>query len=235
MSGRRLACLLVAAFGCARRAVPEGPPQLAIVYTAGVHGAVGAPPKEPGGLARRATLVDRARLAAGTVVQVDAGDLAPSADDDPNLADSAARATRTALVLQAYRRMGVDAVTVGERDLALGASALRKLCEEAKIPVVAANLWDGQGQRLFPADRVVQAGALTVGVFGILDLGATAGSAPVGVTISDAATAAREAVTSLRARGARLVVGLFHVAGGEARARAIVAAASGIDLVVLGT
>ena len=226
MAGCRVACVLVAALGCVRRSVPEGPPPLAIIYTAGVHGAIGAPPKEPGGLARRATLVDWARLAAGTVVQIDAGDLAPGAEDDPNLADSAARATRTALVLKAYRRMGVDAVTVGERDLALGASALRKLCDEAKVPVVAANLWDGQGQRLFPPDRVVQAGALTVGVFGILDLGATPGSAPLGVTVSDAATAAREAVTSLRARGARLVIGLFHVAGGEARARAIVAAAT---------
>ena len=158
MSGRRVACVLVAAFGCVRRTVPQGPPPLAIIYSASVHGAVAAPPKEPGGLARRATLVDRVRLGAGTIVQVDAGDLAPSAEDEPNLADAAARATRTALVLQAYRRMGVDAVTVGERDLALGASALRKLCEEAKVPVVAANLWDGQGQRLFPADRLVQPG-----------------------------------------------------------------------------
>src|SRR3954465_4786586 len=128
MSLRGLTCLLLAVLGCTRRhgrpaevgAAPDGPPDVVIIYSAGLRGAVASPKGDAGGLARRATLVDRARLAAHAIVQVDAGDLAPSQEDEPGLADAAARASRTELALRAYRRMGVDAITVGERDLALG-------------------------------------------------------------------------------------------------------------------
>src|SRR5262252_2810594 len=107
-------CLLLAA-GCARGRHPaDGPPDVAIVYAADLRGAVASPPGAAGGLARRATAVDRARLSARAVVQVDAGDVAPAADDEPGLVDPAARAARARLALRAYRRMGVDAVAVGE-------------------------------------------------------------------------------------------------------------------------
>ena len=59
-------------------------------------------------------------------------------------------------------------------------------------------------------------------------------TAPPGVTVTEPTAAARAAVHALRARGARVIVGLFHVAGGLARAREIAAAAGDIDLVVLG-
>ena len=55
-----------------------------------------------------------------------------------------------------------------------------------------------------------------------------------GVTVTDAAVAARGAVQSLRAQGARVIVGLFHVAGGRSRAKAIADATAGVDLIVLG-
>ena len=229
------ACVLVAALGCVRRApAPAGPPDVTVLYTADLRGAVASPPKGPGGLARRATLVDRARLSAGPIVQVDAGDLAPSAADEPDLAEPAAREARTRLALRAYRRLGVDAITVGERDLALGVSRWRALCAEAKVTVVAANLAADDGQLLFPASTLVQAGQVKVGVFGVLELDPSAATAPAGMKVTDAAAAARAAVQSLRAQGARVIVGLFHLPGGLARARQIVAAAGGVDLVVLG-
>ena len=80
----RAACLLFAALGCSRaRPAPVGPPDLAIVYVADLRGAVASPPHAAGGLARRATSVDRVRLSARAVVQVDAGDVAPAAEDEP--------------------------------------------------------------------------------------------------------------------------------------------------------
>ncbi|MES1208767.1 MAG: multiheme c-type cytochrome [Pseudomonadota bacterium] len=231
----RAACLLFAAMGCARgHRVPDGPPDVAILYGADLRGAVASPARAAGGLARRATSVDRARLWARAVVQVDAGDLAPAADDEPGLVDGAAREDRARLALRAYRRMGVDAITVGERDIALGAAKWRALCDEAKVPVVAANIAGPDGQLLFPADRIVPAGEITVGVFGVLEMTPQGWTAPPGVAITDPTLAARAAVRSLRARGARVVVGLFHVAGGLSRAKEIAAAAAGIDLVVLG-
>ncbi len=128
------------------------------MYVADLRGAVASPPHAAGGLARRATSVDRVRLSARAVVQVDAGDVAPAAEDEPGLADAAAREARARLALRAYRRMGVDAITVGERDLALGAAKWRALCDEAKVPVVAANIVGPGGQLIFPAHRIVRAG-----------------------------------------------------------------------------
>jgi len=228
------ACLLVAALGCHRgRPAPAGPPDLTILYAADLRGAVASPPGGAGGLARRATSVDRVRLAASALVQVDAGDVAPAAEDDPALVDAAAREARARLALRAYRRMGVDAIAVGERDLALGAAKWRALCEEAKVPVVAANIVGPGGQLVFPASRIVRAGETNVGVLGLLEAPAQGWTAPPGVSVTDALAAARAAVQSLRGQGARLIVGLFHVAGGAGRAREI-ADAAGVDLVVLG-
>lgn len=235
----RARCLVLAfgLGGCTRaraphESPPEGPPDLAIIYGADLRGAVATPSTGPGGLARRATLVDRARLSAGAVAQVDAGDFVPAADDGPGLGEAGAREARARLVLQAYHRMGLDAVTLGERDLALGLPALRALGAETKVPIVAANLVDGDGRPPFPGDIVVQTGTLDLGVFGILDLGTE--RTPDGVTLTDPTAAARAAVRSLRAHGARLVVGLFHVAGGLTRAREIAEAAGGVDVIVLG-
>jgi len=234
MGRGRAICALLAAAGCARRhQVPERAPDLALVYTADLRGAVASPPGGAGGLARRATLIDRARLSAPVVI-VDAGDLAPSADDEPGLVDPAARAARARLALATYRRMGVDAITVGERELALGAAVWRAACDEAKVPVVAANVVDGNGRSLFPPTTMVRAGPIAVGVFGVLDLTGERWTRPPNVTITDAAAAARAAVSALRAQGARVIVGLFHVAGGLGRARAIADAAAGVDVVVLG-
>ena len=235
MSPGRVVCVLLAAAGCARgRHAMDSRPDVAILYGADLRGAVASPAHEAGGLARRATWVDRARLAAHAVVQVEAGDVAPSPEDQPSLVDPVVREARARLALRAYRRMGVDAITVGERDLALGAGRWRALCDEAKLPVVAANVVDGDGRPLFPADRIVRAGDVNVGVFGVLDLAGERWTAPGGVAVTDAAAAARATVRSLRAQGARVIVGLFHVAGGLARAREIAAAADGVDLVVLG-
>ncbi|MFL5306167.1 MAG: multiheme c-type cytochrome [Polyangia bacterium] len=230
----RAGCLLFAALGCTRaRTAPVGPPDLALVYVADLRGAVAAPPHAAGGLARRATSVDRLRLSARAVVQVDAGDVAPSPEDEPGLVDAAAREARARLALRAYRRMGVDAITVGERDLAVGAAKWRALCDEAKVPVVAANIVGADGKLIFPGQRIVHAGDTAVGVFGVFEMPPKEWTAPPGVAVGDPAVAARTAVQSLRAQGARVVVGLFHVAGGRARATEI-AAAAGVDLVVLG-
>jgi hypothetical protein len=226
---------VLALMSCERSRRPrDDRPEVAIIYSADLRGALAAPRGDAGGLARRATWVDRTRLAARALVQVDAGDVAPSAEDETTLAAPAAREARARVALRAYRRMGIDAITVGERELALGVAKWRSLCDEAKVPVVAANLIGEDGRALFPADRIVRAGDVSVGVFGILELAGAPGTAPPGVAIADPAAAAHAAVRSLRARGARVIIGLFHVAAGLTRARQIADATDGVDVVVLG-
>jgi hypothetical protein len=235
VSRSNLGCVLLTALGCARGGpAPAGPPDLTIVCSAGLRGALASSPGDPGGLARRATLIDRTRLATPSLVQLDGGDFAPSAEDEPGLDGVAARGERAEIVMQAYRRMGVDAITVGERDLDLGVATLKTISGKAKVSVVAANLMDSDGRPLFAPEKLLQAGTSTLGVFGILEMPRGTWISPPGVTVADAVAAARAAVASLRAQGARPVVGLFHVAGGLERARQIADAVPGIDLVVLG-
>lgn len=258
----RRACLVLGLFGfatgCDRRnhsptagagvptATPPAPApaDLTLLYTSDGRGRV-APDSASasGGLARRATVIDRIRLEGRPVVQLDAGDLlAGSADDDDTPATAYERERRTAIVLTAYARMGIDVVTLGERDLGLGAGPLKAAIKTAKLSVVAANLLGKDDQHPFPVDQLVDAGGISIGVFGILDLPTE--RAPdlrrLGFHTTDATDAVRASAQSLRARGARLVVGLFHVTGGLARTKEILASAGGVpggvnvDLVVLG-
>jgi hypothetical protein len=215
------------------------PPELTLVYSADFRGQVWpqAGAGVPESLARRATLLDRIRLESGTVVQVDGGDIL-AGPGDPSVAPSTPYAVerRTQIVLSSYARMGVDVATLGERDLALGPERLHTAVEAAKLSVVAANLFTKAGERPFPADQIVDAAGLLVGVFGVLDVTApeAADLRRVGFHTGDAVEAALASAQSLRRRGARLVVGLLHVTGGSTRVREILAGAPGIDVAVWG-
>jgi len=234
---RLLPCCLVSLtlIGCPRpRPAAPGPPDLLVFYASGVRGAVASPNAGPGGMARRATLVDRTRVNGRPILQVDAGDLTPQVEDEPSLADAAARANRTRLVFQTYRRMGVDVVTLGESDWALGGATLQSLARDEKVRVVAANVRGKDGKLLFAAHESFETGTVKVGVFGIFEDRAGAPPLPDGLTVSDPQVAARDAVTALRASGAQMVIGLFHLAGGRPRAQAIADAAGNIDVIVMG-
>jgi hypothetical protein len=193
------------------------------------------------GLGRRATLVDRARIASAGVVQVDAGDFLPLPTDDPrdDVAPEPKDVPRWAdLVLASYRRLGVDAVTLGERELTqpgLDPRRLAKKLREAHVPVVLANLAGGKGAPPFPASVLVDAGATKVGVLGVteLDDAAAATLAKTGFSLSPPAEAARAAAKDLRLRGAGFVVALVHASAGRARAAAIAAGLDDVDVAVL--
>jgi 5'-nucleotidase len=207
---------------------------LAVITSSDWHGQVAppaSPPQAPGGLARRATQVDRARLEAKAVLQVDAGDFLPAVDD-PNFAGPAFE-RRARLILAAYHRMDVDAVTLGPRELDVDIKTLRRWFHESKLPVVLANVTGADGKPLFPAQHVAQVGEHKIGIFGVVALGAeaTALRQRHKLTVSDPLAAATAAVAALRAEGAELIVGLFHVAAG-ARDRPLAAAVSGVDIVV---
>jgi len=209
--------------------------EVSLFYSSDVRG-IEAPAEGAKGanvLSRRAMLVDRARIEAGAVIQVDAGDLVPSSGDRADLDTPEKLEQRARLVLAAYQRMGVDAVTPGERELDIAPARLRKMLSATEMAVVAANVVDKKGDHPFAADKLLTAGGRSVGVFGILDLQSNAPSRGE-MVLTDPIAASRQAVDGLRARGAALVVGLFHMTGGLARAKEILAQVPDIDVVVLG-
>jgi 2',3'-cyclic-nucleotide 2'-phosphodiesterase (5'-nucleotidase family) len=183
-----------------------------------------------GGLARRATVTARARAEAEATAVVDAGDLfLPQG--------SPAETERQANLLAAgIASGGIDAFTPGEGDLAIGVPLLKKVTASFKIPVVSSNLYGRDGQRLFTADRLIDAGGTKIGFFGVT-APPTAADAnrwrADGIVVRDPVDAARESAEALRARGAEIVVALVH-AGLPAENRRLVAAMKGVDWAVLG-
>jgi len=205
---------------------------VALLYGSDVEGAYevcGCPVHPMGGVARRATQVDRARADADAVLVVDAGNLfAPARVTPDKPPDPGEIERRGRLLTTAYGRMGATAYTPGARDLALGVPLVRKLAKAAHLPVISANLRGPDGALLFEADRVVTAAGVKVGVFGV-----TAAKDVAGVEARDPAAAARDEVASLRARGAAIVVALLDV-GTPVETRALLAAVPGIDWAVAG-
>jgi 2',3'-cyclic-nucleotide 2'-phosphodiesterase (5'-nucleotidase family) len=183
-----------------------------------------------GGLARRATVAERTRAEVAGLLQVDAGDtLLPvlaSLDRDRGEIER-----RAALMMTGLGQLGLDAMVPGETDLALGPAKLKALAAKAGVPLLAANLTRG-GKPWLPAYRLVRVGDVSVGIFGLVELPAE--DVPRPLALTDPQAAAVQAVAALRARGARFVVGLLHLAGGVARARALARAVAGMDFIVVG-
>ncbi|HZL19817.1 MAG TPA: hypothetical protein VFG23_18930 [Polyangia bacterium] len=220
----------------ATSAVPPAPPargkQITLLYSSNLLGETSpcSCTLPLGGVARRATAIAGARAGSDAVLVVDAGDLF----DASRRADENER--RAVVVAGAVARAGLTALTPGDHDLALGLPALRRVVAGAKLPMVSANLYRSGGDRLFDADRLVLAAGVPIGIFGVTAPPTPADAArwrAAGIEVRDPVQAAREAVRSLRARGAAVVVALVHV-GAPAESRRLVAAVGGIDWAVLG-
>lgn len=214
---------------------------LALLYGANLQGEYencGCPSHPLGGLARRATVVDRARGEADGVLIVDAGDLLlPQVFHSDKLRPAPAGEweRRARLILTAYRRMGVTAVLPAERDLGVGPQKLKKLFKSTGVPAVASNLFDPQGRPLFDRDLLVTVAGVPVGIFGVVaPLPEDAASwKSWRLHATDVEATAREEVASLRARGAKMVVALLHL-GPVGAAQKLLQDVPGIDWAVQG-
>jgi Cytochrome c554 and c-prime len=198
----------------------------------------GCPSHPLGGLARRASVIDRARADADGVLVVDAGDMLMPAvfHDAARIAPATTEVERRArLILEAYARMGVEAVLPAERDLAVGIPRLRRWLTELHIPAVASNLFNPDGSALFERDRIITVAGLAVGIFGVVaplpEDDAQWKSWPV--RVREPAAVAREEIASLRRRGASIIVALVHL-GSTDGVRQLLEAAPGIDWAVQG-
>ncbi len=183
---------------------PRTRPDVALFFLSSLRGHVesdGTGPKS-GGLARAATLIDRGRIDARGVVIVDAGDFLPSRDDGGDA--GAALDQRVKLVAASYKRMGVDIVTPGEREIALGLDRLRAVLRTGRLRAVAANLVTKRGEPAFDDEPIVEAAGVPVGVFGIVELAPDSAEEleRAGLATTDGVEAARAAVRALRDKGA---------------------------------
>jgi 2',3'-cyclic-nucleotide 2'-phosphodiesterase (5'-nucleotidase family) len=118
-----------------------------------------------GGLARRVAVVEKARAQGKAVLVVDSGDLFFDGAGGP---DPKRRLTKAQLIAKAYRRMGVTAINVGERDLSHGLGFLRQEASDG-LPLVSANLLDAsQKTPVFDPFVIKELSEIRVAFFGLI-------------------------------------------------------------------
>src|SRR5262249_37148949 len=156
-----------------------------------------------------ATYVDSTRAAGTPTLLVDAGGSFPEQDGRTDLAE---------FMVASEVRIGVGAMGVATRDLRHGVAFLRDLAKRTNAPLTAATLLARRTPALLsPPSRIVDVGGVHVGVFALLSNRVALGPAADSLEVLDPENAAQAEVTSLRSRGATVVVLLTQMgrAGGE--------------------
>jgi 2',3'-cyclic-nucleotide 2'-phosphodiesterase (5'-nucleotidase family) len=196
-----------------------------------------------GGLARAATLVRLLREMDETSILVHAGDLASG--------DLAWNAFRGVPELQVLRALGLDAMGVGERELAAGPAPLGELLSSMNqgsepFKMLSANLDTsacgedpcGPLRQWVEPSRILEVAGVRIGVFAL-----TAPDDPLRppgpvVVLGEARAALRarayETAAELRADGAQLVILLSHLDRDSERELAATQPSPLVDLVVEG-
>lgn len=164
---------------------------------------------------------------------VDAGDALlartspPPAPGDLNKAES---------IMRAQGLIGLDAMAVGELEVAVGLARLALLQRQTSQTLLCANLIDRRGRSPFAPRRLVETGGVKVGITAVLELPASdkAGAdllRKANLRLKDAVAVARQQVHALRSAGAEVVLLLAHV--GMDRAKVIAREVPGIQLVIV--
>ncbi|SFM09399.1 5'-nucleotidase / UDP-sugar diphosphatase [Desulfomicrobium norvegicum] len=235
-----LAILLLCGCASLSHVGHTGPQALTILHTNDHHGRFWKNSAGEYGLAVRKTLADavRAEVLArgGHVLLLDAGDVntgvpeSDMLDAEPDI--------------RGMNAMGYDAMAVGNHEFDNPLAILRKQERWMDFPLLAANIYDSSGQRLFAPWHLFRLRGLTVAVFGLTTESTAIVGNPEhvkGLVFRPAIDEARELVPRLRNQ-ADVVIALTHLGFDESEhpgvpqtgSRVLARAVPGIDLIVDG-
>lgn len=223
---------------------------LRILATTDLHMHLGAE-TPTGGLARLAPLIATERARCANVLLFDNGDLIEGTPLADELARTGLRAHDKHPAIAALNRLGFDAATLGNHDFAHGVDFLRRVLRDCAYPVTLANAGLTHGPALWSEslllrrrmqDEAGQSHELTIGVFGVLPPQTIDWEVGLAhdLQTEDVVTAARRAVSSLRARGADVIIALSHGGHGDGQvaraenAAGIIAGIEGVNAVIAG-
>ena len=207
---------------------------LVVLHTNDTHGQV-LPVNGRGGLAERATYVNRVRAENQNVLLLDAGDM--------NTGTAISNMFAAEPDVRSYNIMGYNAMAVGNHDVSYGRERFRMQGELADFPIFTSNIMDG---RNFLGGRqyiVRDFDGFRVGIFAITTLRTreiASGPFVQGLDFVNEIEAARRAVNLLRGREAvDIVIALTHIGdvsevAGHVTSPVLAAAVPGIDLIVDG-
>lgn len=223
---------------------------LRILATTDLHMHLGAE-TPTGGLARLAPLIASERARCANVLLFDNGDLIEGTPLADELARSGLRAHDRHPAIAALNVLGFDAATLGNHDFAHGVDFLRRVLRDCAYPVTLANAGLMHGPALWSESLLLrrsmqdddgQSHELTIGVFGVLPPQTVDWEAELAhdLQTEDVVAAARRAASSLRARGADVIIALSHGGHGDGQiaraenAAGIIAGIEGVDAVIAG-
>jgi hypothetical protein len=129
------------------------------------------------------------------------------------------------LIAEAYGLVGIDAMVVGEGDLALGLEKVKGLAARYKLPILAGNL-DCGGTKPFPGHVVVERGGWRFGFVGVVP----AEVKVEGCTVADPQEAAASEVAALGKVDVVVALGSFDADSGKT----LVEKVPSIDFVIAG-
>jgi len=118
-----------------------------LLFTADIRGkikSVRTPEEYLGDLSILKTLALREKAFSEHALLVDAGDWTGTPDEDLFIYFLRAR-----LIMNAFGKIGYDAVTPGEMDFFFGLQFLKNEAEKNRVPIVLANLFDANGNNPF--------------------------------------------------------------------------------------
>lgn len=98
---------------------------------------------------------------------VDSGDLFIEKEEIPE-STIASRNLKVNIIGQVYKKIGIDALNIGERDLVLGVDFLKDMEERLNLPFISANLTDVENNLLFKPYVIKVLGGKKFGIFGIV-------------------------------------------------------------------
>lgn len=121
---------------------------------------------------------------------------------------------RSKVIADAYKEMGVIALTPGERDLAFGLKKLQELSQRGGFKLVASNV-SGKQSELFEKEWVIETKQGAVGILGVVL--AETFSEEAGLTVEDPFEALAKGYSSLEKKKVKRIVILSHLGLNEDR------------------
>ncbi len=206
--------------------------QLTILHTSENHGhweATEVSKVSQGGIARRATLVNKLRSDIPNTLLLDSGDVSQGTLYFTQYKGTEGR--------DFYNLLGYDAVVTGNHEFDAGPKSLAEnFLNGAQFSVVVANMDFSREPSLagkIPATVVKTVGGEKIGIFGLIteDVGITSSPGP-NITVKDAIQSATESLTELNRQGINKTILLSHL--GFPVDQELAAKVNGIDVIVSG-
>ena len=216
---------------------PAGRPvrHLTVIFTGDTNGFLehcGCKVNQSGGVARRATVLERLRREHPGAPLVDLGN-AFTRPENQNQLDYLSREEQR-LYLETMAAMRYDASAIGTNELLFGSGWFREATKGLGIPYLSANVAE-RGVPLAPPSRILHAGGLRVAIVSIFEPPHGPGTPPqfeanaAALSISDPVSSLARAVSEVRDR-ADLVIVIGRLEPGTIRR--VARAVPGIDVIL---